>query len=666
MTNQKDFYKLQLIINQKILRCMKSLYFKNIAYFFQNRSFLALIHDTFIVILSLQISLFMRLGEDISQLPSNVIVLNTLLYVLFGVAVFLGKHMYRGMWRYSSLEDLVSISLSVTYITIFYLSVMFILPQNLSLPRSTPFINWFVLTAFLGAPRLVYRLYRQQRHTLSPSLQKTKTVLIVGSGDQTESFIREILRQHDETYHLLGIIGSKNVHIGQKIHHIQVMGTIEDLPDLVEDFRNQETPPDMLIVADENLAPPALKSLVTLADSLNLPLKRLPRRGEIKDPTEQTRVKSIVIEDLLGRPQTSLDRESMRDMIKGKRVLVTGAGGTIGGELVRQISDFGPSRLCLVDHSEYLLYMSGLELHERHPTLSFDSILADVTSQARIHHVISEFKPELVFHAAALKHVPLVEENPSQASLTNIIGTRNVADACRAWGVKVMLLISTDKAINPSSAMGATKRLAESYCQSLDILERHKPGGTRYASVRFGNVLGSSGSVVPLFTRQIKKGGPITLTHPDMTRYFMTVQEAVELVLQATAFSLHSSMKGGRVFVLDMGEPVKILDMAKQMISLAGLKFGADIEIKYTGLRPGEKLFEELFHTAELLPTNHASIMLGSPRTADHGFLMRALQELETIAKNQDDKAIIALLHTLVPEYQTPPHPQEAQRKVRG
>lgn len=644
---------------------MKNFYFKNIAYFFQNRSFLALIHDTFIVILSLQIALFMRLGDDISLVPTNVLILNTLLYVLFGVAVFLGKHMYRGMWRYSSLEDLVSISLSVTYITILYLSVMFILPQSFSLPRSTPFINWFVLTAFLGAPRLVYRLYRQQRHKLSPSPQKAKTALIIGSGDQTERFIREILRQHDAPYHLLGIIGSKNVHMGQKIHHIQVIGTIADIPKVVEDFRNQQIPLDMLIVADENLAPKILKPLVNLAESLELRLKRLPRLSEIKDPTEKTRVKSIAIEDLLGRPQTSLDRESMRDMIKGKRVLVTGAGGTIGGELVRQISDFGPSRLCLVDHSEYLLYMCGLELSERHPTLSFDSILADVTSQARVHHVISSFKPELVFHAAALKHVPLVEENPSQASLTNIIGTRNVADACRACGVKVMLLISTDKAINPSSAMGATKRLAECYCQALDILERQKPDGTRYASVRFGNVLGSSGSVVPLFKRQIKKGGPVTLTHPEMTRYFMTVHEAVELVLQATVFSLHSSMQGGRVFVLDMGEPVKILDMAKQMISLAGLKLDIDIEIKYTGLRPGEKLFEELFHTSEhLLPTNNASILLGSPRTVDHGFLVRALHELETIAKNQDDNAIIALLHTLVPEYKSHQYVRGAHLKV--
>lgn len=645
---------------------MKSSYLEKIPYFFQNRSFLTLMHDTFIVILSLQVSIFLRLGEDISLVATPVIILNTFLYIVFGVLVFLGKHIYRGMWRYASLGDLVSICLSVTYITLLYSSIMFFLPSELSLPRSTPLINWFVLTAFLGAPRLFYRMYRQHRNKKNPtSLLKAKTALIVGCGDQTELFIREILRQNDETYELLGIIGYKNIHIGQKIHHIQVIGTISEIPVLIERFKQSETPVDMLIVADEHLNGIVLKSLVNLAESLELHLARLPHISEITDPTAKPRVKPIAIEDLLGRPQTSLDRDGMQAMIKGKRILVTGAGGTIGGELIRQISDFKPSHICLVDHSEYLLYMSGLELSERHPNMCFENVLADVSCRERVRHVISSFKPELVFHAAALKHVPLVEDNPSQGCLTNVIGTRNVADACREFGVKAMLLISTDKAINPTSAMGATKRLAECYCQALDILEREKPNGTRYTSVRFGNVLGSSGSVVPLFKRQIKKGGPLTLTHPDMTRYFMTVHEAVELVLQAMTFSLHSAIQGGRVFVLDMGEPVKILDMAKQMISLAGLKPDIDIEIKYTGLRPGEKLFEELFHAAEhLLPTNNSNILLGAPRTVGHEFLLQSFQELEAIAKNQDDHSIINLLHILVPEYQSLTQPKESHLKV--
>jgi O-antigen biosynthesis protein WbqV len=512
------------------------------------------------------------------------------------------------------------------------------------------------LTAFLGAPRLFYRLYRQYRNkTGSDTSSETKTALIIGAGDQTELFIRELLRQNDHTYQLLGIVGYKEAHKGQKIHHINVIGTVSELPALIEEFKRKSITVDMLIIADENLSGKELKSLLNLAEILGLHLTRLPHISEITAPAAKPRVKPIAIEDLLGRPQASLDRESMRKMISGKRVLVTGAGGTIGGELVRQISDFSPSHICLFDHSEYLLYMADLELGERHPKLPRENVLGDVACRTRVQHVISTFKPDLVFHAAALKHVPLVEKNPSQAALTNVIGTRNLADACRDFKVKAMLLISTDKAINPTSAMGATKRLAECYCQALDILERQKPNGTHYASVRFGNVLGSSGSVVPLFKRQIEKGGPLSITHPEMRRYFMTVHEAVELVLQAMTFSMNSSIQGGRVFVLDMGEPVKIIDMARQMIRLAGLKPEVDIEIKYTGLRPGEKLFEELFHASEnLLPTNNSSILLGAPRTVDHGFLIRALQELESVAKEEDNSSVLRLLHALVPEYKTP------------
>lgn len=635
-------------------------------HFFQKKSFLTLIHDLFVVVLSLQISVFLRVGDEITKISTDALLLNTLFYLLFATAVFVGKHIYKGMWRYASLGDLLLISLSVTYITILYVPILLLLPTELSLPRSTPLINWFVLTAFLGAPRLFYRIYRQHRKKLNaiPGL-KAKHALIIGSGDQTELFLRELIRQSDNTYQILGIVTFKKAHKGQKIHHIPVVGTVMEIPQLIETLQEKETPVEMLVVADESINSKTLKSLVTLADSLNLRLARLPRISEITDPTEKPRVKPIAIEDLLGRAQASLDRDSMQAMIAGRKVLITGAGGTIGGELVRQISDFKPSRVCLIDHSEYLLYMSHLSLSERHPNLPVETVLADVASRERISHIIATFKPELVFHAAALKHVPLVEDNPSEGTLTNVIGTRNVADACREFNVEAMLLISTDKAINPTSVMGATKRLAECYCQSLDILERQKPNGTRYVSVRFGNVLGSSGSVVPLFKRQIDKGGPLTLTHPDMTRYFMTVHEAVELVLQAMTFAMNSKIQAGRVFVLDMGEPVRILDMAKQMITLAGLKPDVDIEIKFTGLRPGEKLFEELFHTNEnLLPTNNSSIMLGSPRTVNHGFLVRAFQELESFAKNQDADAVLEMLQRLVPEYASPLRTQEAPHNV--
>ena len=435
--------------------------------------------------------------------------------------------------------ELVSLSLSVTYITLLFIPVMYLLPEDLSLPRSTPFINWFVLIVLLWIPRLVYRLIQNKRHEVEP----------------------------------------------------------------------------------ENLTSPSKPQL-----------------------------KPIMIEDLIKRPPASLDLKSIKAMIRGKRVLVTGAGGTIGGELVRQISSFDPSYICLLDHSEYLLYMADLVLRESHPKLPRDRILGDVACRERIRHVVSTFKPELVFHAAALKHIPLAEENPSQAVFNNVIGTRNVADACRDFNVKAMLLVSTNEANNPTNTIGATKRLAESYCQALDILERKKPNGTRYVSVRFGNVLGSSGSVIPLFMRQIERGGPITMTHPDVMRHFITLHEVAELILQAMTFAVNTEVQAGRIFILDMGEPIKILDLARQMISLAGLTFDGDIEIKFTGLRPGEKLVEDL-SSEHLTPTHNPHIFLGAPRTMDYGFLARALQELEIVAKDQDRDSIFRLLHALVPDY---------------
>ena len=514
---------------------------------FQTHSILILFQDILLVILSLQVSLFLRLGEYISQVSTSAVVLNTTLYALFGVSIFLGKYIYREIFFPPSLGEFVSISLSVTYITLLYIPVMFILPEDFSLPLSTPFINWFVLIILLCAPRLFYRFYQNKSQISEP-----------------ESF----------------------------------------------------------------------------SSSLR--------------PGHQT----IVVEDLLKRPQPSVDLKNIEAMIAGKRVLITGAGGTMGGELVRQISCFNPSHICLLDHSEHLLYLADLEMGECHPQLPRETLLGDVSCRERVRHIISTFKPELVFHTAALKQGFLGEENPSQAVLTNVIGTQNVAEACRDFNVKAMLFISTNEAGNPATVIAATKRLAECYCQALDILERKKPNGTRYASVRFGSVLGASGSVVPLFMRQIERGGPITVTHPDIMRNLITIREVGAFILQATTLAANSEVQAGRIFVLVMGESVKILDLAKQMVSLAGLKLDVDIKIKITGLRPGEKLIEDLF-SEHLLPTHNPNIFINSPRTMDHGFLTRALHELETVAKDQDNDSILRLLHALVPEYKKPELAQE-------
>jgi O-antigen biosynthesis protein WbqV len=347
-----------------------------------------------------------------------------------------------------------------------------------------------------------------------------------------------------------------------------------------------------------------------------------------------------------------LDRNAMEELVRGKRVLVTGAGGTIGGELARQVAALGPSHLTLIDNSEFALYSIDLEIRERAPLLPRTAVLANVRDDRRIATAIRAARPELVFHAAALKHVPIVEDNPEEGVLTNVVGTRNVVDACVAERVAAMVLISTDKAVNPVAVMGASKRLAESYCQSLNLARAAGDDiATRFITVRFGNVLGSTGSVVPLFERQLAQGGPLTVTHPDMTRYFMTVREAVELVLEATVLGTGDG-DSVAIYVLDMGTPVRIMDLARQMIRLAGLRPNDDIKIEITGLRPGEKLHEELFHTAEKTePTRYPGVLIARPRPLNRATLATGIDQLAQAARARDRALVSGTLRALVPEY---------------
>jgi O-antigen biosynthesis protein WbqV len=371
-------------------------------------------------------------------------------------------------------------------------------------------------------------------------------------------------------------------------------------------------------------------------------------RAGVEDPLV---AQPIAVYDLLGRRQGVLYGASMRSLISGRTVLVTGAGGTIGSELSRQIAAFGPKRLVLFDASEFNLYQIDQELLAAHPGLDLPTELGDVRDRARLDAVFARHAPALVFHAAALKHVPMVEHNPLEGVLTNTIGSRNVADACRDASVRMMVQISTDKAVNPSSVMGATKRLAEAYAQALDLAAGGERG-TRYVTVRFGNVLGSTGSVVPLFQKQIAAGGPLTVTHPDVTRYFMSVREAVELVLQASALGEADGNACGRIFELEMGEPIRILDLARQMIRLAGKRPDEDIAIAFTGLRPGEKLQEELLHAGEdLVPTSNPNLRLANPRTVDLPLLQRALDELEEACRTSKQELALAMVRRLVPEF---------------
>jgi len=559
------------------------------------------------------------------------------------------------VWRYTSIGDLVRIVRAVVFILAGFLVVQFALTRLDDFPRSFLVIEAFVLTVLLAAPRFAYRLLKDG--TLSALLERDAQsripVLLVGAGDGADLFIREMARGGEATYRVVGIVDDRDARTGRQIRGVRVMGGLDDLAAVVERLTGNGLRPQRLVLTRSRMDGATVRRLFEQGDALGIPVSRMPRVGalEAADGGAVT-LRPINVEDVLGRPQATLDRDAMRALIAGRRVLVTGAGGTIGSELVRQVAGFGPAALTLVDSSEYALYLIDREMGEGFPELERRAMIGDVRDRARVAEVMRLAAPEIVFHAAALKHVPLMEANVDDAVLTNAVGSRIVADAARDAGVRAVVLISTDKAVNPTNVMGATKRLAEAYAQALDLADG---SSTRFVTTRFGNVLGSTGSVVPLFQRQLEKGGPLTVTHPEMTRYFMTVREAVELVLQAAALEVATEGGRGGITVLDMGEPVKIVDLARQMIRLAGLVPDEDVRIEFTGLRPGEKLYEELFHDAEALePTPVPALRRARPRTTDIALMARGLDELEAAARDRDTAATLRILSKLVPEYAPP------------
>jgi O-antigen biosynthesis protein WbqV len=475
---------------------------------------------------------------------------------------------------------------------------------------------------------------------------------------------------------ILGLLALTTRQTGRRIHGHPILGALDEAGLVLDRLRAERRMPGLLVVTAPDLSGPRLGQLLEAADRHGIQVRRAPRptalaptgvpslgqHGGQAGRQAKIELKPVAIEDLLNRPQVPLDREGMARLIQGRRVLVTGAGGTIGSELARQVAALGPELLVLLDNGEYALWQIDLELAETHPHIARRAVIADIRDEARVRAVVQDVRPELVFHAAALKHVPMVEANPLEGLLTNAGGTRHVADAARDAGALAMVLISTDKAVNPTSVMGASKRLAEMYCQALDITTRTSGaaglgGGMRCITVRFGNVLGSTGSVVPLFQRQLERGGPLTVTHPDMQRYFMTVREAVGLVLQASVVgsgdaSIPNAGDGG-IFVLDMGDPVKIVDLARQMIRLAGLRPEEDVEIRFTGLRPGEKLYEELFHGREPpLPTGYPGLLMATPRTADPAIVGRAIEELSSACRGGQTRLALTMLGRMVPEFE--------------
>ena len=623
------------------------------------RSHIAFVHDIIMAAISFPLALYLRVGEGVVYYAPNNILFSAGIFTLIAAVSFWYFGLYRGIWRYASLNDVIRIAKAVSVAVAVLFLVLFLTTRLDWMPRSAPIIQWFLLMALLGGSRLTYRIAKDKSTARALVRQGTSRlpVLLIGAGDEAEAFIRETERSADTPFKVIGIVSLTPGRVGRNMHGVDVLATVDQLEDVLQKLqKGRYGLPRRLVLSGDALRHEDNANWVEIADRYGMTLARLPKLGDLREGlADPLQIRPVAIEDLLGRPQARLDRDRVREMIAGKRVLVTGAGGSIGSELVRQIASYSPSSLTLLDAGEFQLYAIDMEMAEKYPDLPRDSILGDVRDQTRIGQVVDSYKPEIVFHAAAYKHVPLVEHNPNEGILTNTLGTRNVAEACRAAGVGTMVLISTDKAVNPANVMGASKRLAECYCQALETLPLEERGSTRFVTVRFGNVLGSTGSVVPLFKRQLEAGGPLTVTHEGITRYFMTIAEAVELVLQSAELGRHGVTEGGKIFVLDMGRPVKIIDLARQMILLSGLQPDEDVEIKVTGLRPGEKLYEELFHDSEPpVPTETDGVLLAAPRVVDYGLIKQVFDALEDSATNRNTAKTLELISQLVPEFQPP------------
>ena len=623
-----------------------------------NRANIAFTHDVFMASISFILALYLRLGNDVLESYAvSELIFGTILFTAIAAIVFRSLKMYRGVWQYASLNDLINITKSTSLVILIFVVVSFVNNRLEDLPRSLPFINWFVLMALLGGPRFLYRLFKDQNIELryEKNSHKRIPVLLVGAGDSADLFIRDLARG-DSNYRVCGIISGTNARVGRNIQGVEILGTTDEIPIIFNDLTRLGQKPQRLVITSERVEKHDLEALLKVADSLGMTLARLPSLTDFKKGltgSNEINIKPIDVEDLLGRPQTSLDSREMRDLITKRRVLITGAGGSIGSELVRQIANYFPSKIILVENSEFNLYTIDMELSNKNPGVARHALIGDVRDRQRMFQIFEQYKPELVFHAAALKHVPMVEFNMFEGMFTNVIGTKNVADAANKALVSTFVQISTDKAVNPSNIMGASKRIAESYCQALD-LERGL-NTTRFITVRFGNVLGSAGSVVALFRDQISKGGPVTVTDPKMKRYFMTVREAVELVLAASALGTTQPNQVGKIFVLEMGKPVLIQSLAEQMIRLAGHSPSKDIKIIHTGLRPGEKLFEEMFHDGEkLVETSQSGVMLAAPRVVDLEDIILQIDKINKTIITNDGKSLIKIIHSLVPEYNPP------------
>jgi len=593
----------------------------------------AFLHDSLMVPLAWLGAYWLRFNLGPIPEPYWGAALHALLLVWpLQVALSWAFGLYRGVWRFASLPDLIRILKAVLSGVALTLGALFVVNRLQGIPRSLPLLYGLSLGILLAGPRLAYRWWRDRRIHLGNG----RRVLIVGAGSAGEALVRDLARDPGRAYLPVGFVDDKPRRQGGEIQGLPIFGDCERLPALAPRLGI-----DLIVIAIPSADAAQMRRLVALCERTGLPFRTLPAVADLVGGRVDSRaLRPVSIEDLLGREPVVLDHAALARGLAGRRILVTGGGGSIGSELCRQLAALGPSRLILLEQSEYNLYRIEMELREGHPDLPLEPLLGDVTDSAALAHLFARTRPEVVFHAAAYKHVPLLEPQIREAVRVNVLGTHRVARAALDAGCREFVLISTDKAVNPANVMGASKRAAERLCMAL------AGGATRFVTVRFGNVLGSAGSVVPLFRRQLEAGGPLTLTHPDMERYFMTIPEACQLIMQGGVMG-----RGGEIFVLDMGEPVRIRYLAEQMIRLAG-RDPEEIGIREIGLRPGEKLYEELFYAGEdLAPTHHPRIRVARHAQAGVTDWPQRVAALERAVADCDPAALERELRGLVPEW---------------
>lgn len=602
-----------------------------------------LIYDVCAVIAAGYLSLFVRFDLIFSAIPVEyeMVVRQSLpMAIIITIVVFAVFRLYSSLWTYAGMTEILNITAAALIAGIAELVIVTLEDKNVTvpLPRSYYFYYTIFLWGFVFVSRFIYRGLRAFKKRGMSAAQTNKTrVLIVGAGDAGDALIREIKSSRYLPMKIVGVIDDNQSKVGTYIHGVKVIGTREDIVG-----KAKELQVDSIYVAMPSAPVQQVSEILDICKETGCELKKLPGVYQlVNGEVSVAKLKDVDVNDLLGREPIRTDLNSIMDYVSGKVILVTGGGGSIGSELCRQIAKYKPKQLVIVDIYENTTYDIQNELKHDFPDLNLVVLIASVRNTKRIDQIFATYRPDIVYHAAAHKHVPLMEDSPNEAVKNNVLGTWKVVQAADKWKVKRFIMISTDKAVNPTNIMGATKRICEMIIQTYN---RHSD--TEFVATRFGNVLGSNGSVIPLFKKQIAEGGPVTVTHPDIIRYFMTIPEAVSLVLQAGAYA-----KGGEIFVLDMGKPVKIVDLARNMILLSGHKPDEDIKIVFTGLRPGEKLYEEMLMKEEgLQETPNKLIHIGKPIEIDEEIFMKQLTELRDYVVEEPDD-IRDWVQRIVPTY---------------